>query len=206
MISYKHKFLIIMPPKTGSVSISNSFKKYCNIDFYIEQEEDNFDFIDIGIPTKNSPYRYAKHHQLKNYKDVVQLDRYFKIGCIRNPYARVVSFWKWQNKIRKLQGAPSSIRFYDWLKKFQHNHWPTQTYLDYFSIDNKTYNMDYYIKLEDIENNLNFLFKKFDLKKPDLYKSNTSKAYDYRFYYNNKSRDIVEELFRKDIDYFNYQF
>lgn len=205
MISHKHKFILITPPKTGSVSCSNFFMKFCDISEVIAQEGDNFEYIDEAPPNPDYKYIESKHHTLQNYANIVDLSQYTIIGTIRNPYDRCVSFWRWSNKQKKRMWL-EGLRFTWWLRRLQVAHWARQSLIDYYTVDNKI-NVDFFIDVntinQDIEKVCNYLNLPFS-EVPHLNKTKYRKH--YRKYYSKTSKRLVDSMFLKDIQYFNYKF
>ena len=102
MISTTHKFILILPPKTGSVSISDALLPYANIGNVIPQRQENgivecFDYSDpFASASKHTPlvvmYNNWDEDRFGKWDD------YIKIGSIRNPWDRIISWWKWKNQ------------------------------------------------------------------------------------------------------------
>ena len=92
MISVKNKFIIITPPKTGSVSITTFMMKYINVSNIIQQRSECFDYSDHFSKTSkhtsiDEMYKKWDENILGNFND------YQKFGTIRNPWDRLVSWW-----------------------------------------------------------------------------------------------------------------
>ncbi len=62
------------------------------------------------------------------------------------------------------------------------------------------------IKFENLQKDFNEICKKLLIKPYNLPKRRTSKHKDYRDYYNERSKKIVERIYQKDIEMFNYDF
>ena len=69
-------------------------------------------------------------------------------------------------------------------------------------IDNK---IDIVIKIEELKNKIYKLEDLFNCK-IDLPVTNTSQRRDYKFYYNDNTKKIVENFFKADLEKFNYKF
>lgn len=121
MISIKHNFIFIHPPKTGGNTIHNILKDYYDpiittkiinnivgpkqgVDFAIKQQIANNRLAKYA-PNKHWPYSQA----LENYRNVTfqeshlnseseRLEDLKLISTIRNPYERIVSFYSFRNK------------------------------------------------------------------------------------------------------------
>jgi hypothetical protein len=203
MISHDKKFILITPPKTGSVTLSSFFLPYSDIKEIIQQKDDNFDFIDEGLIDPEFKYTYSKHNKISAYSHINNFDEYYKIGCIRNPYDRVVSFWRWSCKVSFLNRIIYGLSLWWWLRSLKKNDWAKQTYFDYFSLNNNLI-MDDYIHLESITEDLTRICTKLDIpyKKPPH--SNTTKRKCWQKYHNKRSINITNEIFNSDFEEFGY--
>jgi hypothetical protein len=67
--------------------------------------------------------------------------------------------------------------------------------------------VDYIGKFENLENDINIIFNNFGINETiKLPHYNKTKHKNYRKYYNNKTKKIIEEIYKDDIKYFNYTF
>ena len=62
------------------------------------------------------------------------------------------------------------------------------------------------IKLENINHDIQLLKDKFNIKQELPYLNTSSRNKDYREYYNDNTKQIVENKFKKDINTFGYKF
>lgn len=203
MISHSKKFILISPPKTGSVTLSHFFIKYADYSEIIQQEENNFEYLDIGVRDPDCKYQQSKHNKLSAYQDVVDLNDYYKIGCIRNPYDRMISFWKWSCKVSWKNKIFYSWSFPRWLRILKKCPWAKQTYCDYFFVNNSM-KMNDFIRIEHINEDLKRICAKLDIpyKEPTI--TNNTKRKPGKNYLNKKSIKLINEIFLEDFEQFNY--
>jgi len=223
MISIKNKFIIITPPKTGSVSIVTSMMEYIEVYRKVLQHghsetfpthSDCFDYTDpFSTMSKHTSINemYKRWNKYKNIhssinevhkrwnkrvKKLGDFNDYQKFGTVRNPWDRVVSWWKF----RKIEGEtllgflndPSTYTSRDMLQ-------------DHFSIDNKIV-INSYIRFENIQKDYNRVCNQIGVPTKELLHMNKSKHKHYTEYYNNETREIVAQRYKKDIEYFGYKF
>jgi hypothetical protein len=203
MISHDKKFILIAPPKTASVSICSFFLPFANVNEIIHQTDDNFDFVDEGLIDCNFKYKYSKHNKVSAYSHINNFDEYYKIGCIRNPYDRVVSFWRWSCKVSFLNRIIYGLSLWWWLTRLKTNDWAKQTYFDYFSLNDNLI-MNDYISIESINEDLNRICNKLDIKfsKPNILNQTNRKHWSH--YHTPKTIKLTNELFKSDFKYFQY--
>ena len=90
MISHKHKFIFVHIPKTGGTSIESLFIRNAHI--------------------KDVP---GKHHMVRNL-DGELLKKYFAFTFVRNPWDRMVSYYKFRIK-RSLSMFNHGESFQEWI-------------------------------------------------------------------------------------------
>jgi|TARA_R110000824_G_scaffold223967_2_gene411644 hypothetical protein len=190
MISHTHKFIIITPPKTGSVSITSSLLKYGDYTKTVRdrRKKDCFDYNDeFGRESKHTPIR--KMHRLWDQDKHGQFNDYYKIGTVRNPWERVVSRHSWSR----------GDNFLFCVRKL------TKPCCNYFSLNNNII-VNNYIRFESIQQDFDIMCDKIGLPRETLPHRNKTKHKHYTEFYNDETRQIVAERFAKDIEHFGYKF
>ena len=198
MIDDKHKFIFIHIPKTGGTSIELTFKKRI----------------------KGS----HKHLTLFDYENELksEIEKYFIFSVIRNPWDKLVSYWKYR------QGKPHAPvdgklnEFDKWLKfisSLDLNNLNGKTArgnipdfrmgldLQFNSLLNKKNEINVnLIRFENFQEDFNTICDKIGIPKLQLPHKNKSKHKHYTEYYDDETRSIVAEKYAKDIEYFGYEF
>ena len=147
------------------------------------------------------------HYHSQRYKD------YFKFAFIRNPWDRLVSCWtnkvirynyfKFSNEMRgKYQNFNNFVGYVEKLNVHScDQHIRMQSSL----IDLNS--IDYIGRFEKFEYDLRQIFQILGLRVNNIEKINESiNRRSYREYYDDQLRDRVENVFKKDIQIFNYKF
>jgi hypothetical protein len=125
MISHSHRFILITPPKTGSTSIAKCLENYIEIyevepkgplgDFgytekpggvlmskhkkkKIREYFDDYNRETVGIPNPGSKIVAGTYGCTLINRSLRVYPTYAKYGLIRNPYERMVSWWKFGSK------------------------------------------------------------------------------------------------------------
>jgi len=202
MISHKYKCIFIHIPRTAGTAIE---KWICGEDWwYVEKE--------------------TKHLLASQAKKIYQpyWDRYFKFSFVRNPWDRMVSCLGAYEGYFKIAhdsffdiggykqefGYPVTIENdYRFSKRSDVLREKHQEYCVYLNILDEE--MDFIGKFESLGKDIQYIKKKLKIEMdfPLKVKAGASKrSKNYQEYYNEQSKKDVEDLFRKDIKKFGYQF
>jgi len=194
-ISHSHKLIFIHIPKNAGTSITTHFK-----------------MEDIGHHLWQ--YYYQKY---KNY-----WGNYKKISISRNPWDRVVSCYEYAKLLNSywhsVNGKSKEGKHLDYellknksfeeciniLKEnphqLKHQGWRNQHHY-IFNGNNSV--IDNIIKIENLNKELSILLDK-SIEVPRINMSNNK---NYKSYYKNKEMiEVVRDLYKKDIEFFNYEF
>ena len=201
MISDKYKCIYIHIPKTGGSSVEIALDKPQN----------------CWDRQNNVWKQHCSIHQLRDIYNVA-IDKYYKFTVVRNPWSRAVSDHAWFTK--------ETSNFYNLLKqatlkdylqctggyeKVAHLDNPTgrgdhfYTQHSYIMIDGKC-TMDYIIRFENFQQDFNKVCDKIGISRQQLPHKNKTKHKHYTEYYDDETRQIVAEIYAKDIEYFGYEF
>lgn len=157
-------------------------------------------------------------------------DEYYKAAFVRNPWDRLVSWYfmitdkgntTWYkrltgigkyNKLRQyvldntssfeefIYKCTDTIEDSDGKKSFLYNQ------LDYVSDRDGNVIVDFVGKFENLLEDTSAVFERLGIEGASLPHKNSSQHRNYRDYYNDKMRDLVAERYRRDIEYFSYDF
>ena len=212
-ISHKHKVIFIHIPKTAGLSVVRA--------------------LDIPHPTENpahKPYFSARltreekeeygleHHvwwihlfssELKTYIPDDVFREYFKFAIVRNPWDRAVSYYiKHVSVDEAFENKDSFERWllsYEFLNKIT----PLVEVLIpqklYITDEKGDLLVDFVGRFENLEEDWKKICRKAGIRAA-LPRINTSSHKHYSFYYNRKTRRVIEDSFRDDIEMFGYTF
>lgn len=197
MISDSKKFIFIHIPKTGGTSINSALKSFCE---YPPEFSPGVHNIDI-------PVNYRKHTKISEMTNI-DFDQYFKFCTLRNPWDRILSlyFHRIQRVINCIDKNEKD--FNSWMKNiffrrdYSEIYWFNQ--LDYISVDGKN-KMDFMIRFDKINHDWIDVCTKLNIKVelPHLYNTTHKSYHDY---YNNESIDIINQLYHRDIETFQFSY
>jgi len=194
MINHKHKFIFVHIPKTGGTSIQYLFTKNNNV-----------------TKKENKKHFTSNDYQREN---VNEWNSYFKFSFVRNPFDFLVSYYIFRMKMingelgrteRFMSKKYKNSNFKSWVCNNFFNDPRVMTYFDFLSINEKI-ELDYIGKFENFQEDFNIICDKIGIPQQQLPHINKSKHKHYTEHYDDETRELVAEKYKKDIEYFGYEF
>ena len=236
IVSFKYKFIFVKPYKAAGSSIESYLHQYLTDKDILASTEDhkgincwgNFDYKGLDYYfgeeylKKKIEYKlkYFAHmpiwlikERLKQLSDKISYDifkNFYKFGIIRNPFDTIVSHYYWKNSINNKNSKP--ITFQEILKEIESNKYPNFGLLNLNKLMDKNFEeilCDKIIKYEDLNQELSFVFNKLGIPfdgKLKIFKKKSNRNKDYKKFFDKNARRMVEEIYWKDIEMFNYSF
>jgi len=213
LVSHKYKFIFFKTKKSAGTSLRTFLQPYCfpTLDFERSKPASDEFIGESGIVAQDyhplNDKKWKPHmpaSQVKKYLSDDVWNDYLKFTVIRNSYAKVVSLYCWYHLHENIPDISFPEYVKDRVKK---------------SVDWNVYTLadkpccDFYIKYSNLYKDVEEVCKKLDLpeidfsrfphchKREDEYKSDL-----YRSYYDEESKDIVYNVYKKEIDFFNFGF
>lgn len=165
-------------------------------------------------------YEFRRMQFAKNFLfPEPEFSRLFKFAIVRNPYSRAVSAWKyltrrWNwSRPRQMLSHYSFAHFLDRLPEFwddftKWRHVATHTAPIWPDItdENGSVLLDYIGRVETLESDYIQICERIGISLQKLPINNKQKDYNYKKYYNRKSRYLVEKYYWEDINELKYDF
>ena len=171
------------------------------------------------------------HHMgiddVKKYYSNLDIDKYYKFAFVRNPWDRFLSLYydmyfarngnKKVMNYSKLEKKYKTIffrtkNFKDFARSFQDSEWINETHFkpqfNYLSINGELC-MDFIGKIENLKNDWSIIKKDIGFNYlPDIGHNRKSKLNkgNYKEHYDSETYEIVSRIYKKDIDFFGYDF
>ena len=202
--------------------INKVFKKiHRNYYWYVKERYfQNYIFIHINKTggtsiekALNLPLQHRSALDKKNYLGEEIWSKKFSFAFVRNPWDKVVSHFTYRLNTNQIKMDSEQIEFKKWVrlsyleknKKYYDNPKMFMPQMDWISDENGKVLVNFIGRFENIESDFNEVCSKLNITAslPHLKKSN---RVDYKEYYNIETAEIIGELFKKDIEYFNYRF
>ena len=131
-----------------------------------------------------------------------------KFACVRNPWAKFFSHFKFKKKHGLLKGKKADLSFNQWGKLVlqREDLKMVRSQCDWIRTTKGQSQLDLIIRFESLEEGVQSLSEKLeiDIKIPHLLKSTYNVS--YRDAYDQDLKDLVGEKYREDIETFGYMF
>ncbi|MDA7604994.1 sulfotransferase family protein [Candidatus Pelagibacter sp.] len=225
MISHKYKCIFIHIPKCAGTSIEKALGHFNGHSGRSGQDHRTIRMIEQpwfnissikSLSNIEELFRKIKHKTIyktnsKNHISVTssEFKKYFKFSVVRNPYARVYSWFR--NVIRddfhlKHYGISKDIEFYDYLSRFLVNTYMIRQQVYWLKNFEGKIKLDYIGKFEEIDTVFKYISKSLAIDNIHFPHEKKSEHIDYRDVYDHKSIDLVTKYYKDDLTFFNYSF
>lgn len=183
------KIIFIHIPKTAGTSIGRALR----------------------LPPPHRSFGIRKHVTADMAHDIAGNEVWessLKFACVRNPWAKFFSHFKFKKKHGLLKGKKADLSFNEWGKLVlqREDLKMVRSQSDWIRTTRGQSELDLIIRFESLEEGVQILSEKLqiDLKIPHLLKSTYNVT--YRDAYERDLRDLVSEKYREDIERFGYMF
>ena len=233
IISFKYKFIFVKTYKTAGSSIETYLYNFLNDKDIIAQTKDykgincwgDFNSENLIEYFGETFYKKIKHkmkffahmpiwlveERLKSLSKKINYDifnKFYKFAVIRNPFDLVVSDYYWRKKSKILKEKS----FDNIIKELESNTLQGYSMLNLNKLMDK--NLDNIlcnkiIKYENLNEELSDVFKKLGIPfsgKLEIFKKQSNRDKDYKKFYDDSSKKLIEEIFWKEMETFNYKF
>lgn len=212
MISHKHRCIFIHIAKCAGTSVENAFGYYINTPGALE--------AGLGWDKNHKLYRqHATPQQLLDFGLVKKehWDSYYKFIIYRNSWSKLLSDFFWVSQANKTNDSFENFLYkagnYKRIlnDRSQSDFCGDHLYLqkEYFFLDGKPIKYDASINFDELNTGLDKVISDLKLN-PKFFniKNNVSlyKHKHYSFFYDLRSKNLVQELYGEDIDYFRFKF
>ena len=229
IISHTHKFIFIKSLKTAGTSIEAALSNQCSgndvvipINDFGHNRDVDGRFVHRSMNADEFYRKIGQHVDaptIKARESSETWNDYFKFSIARNPWDRALSYFFWDRrrdptlKPRKRFYHHLGISFneFEIIKKQFYRFIQGGTLENndrFYSIDNDLC-VDYVIRYENLEGDFQQVCKLIGIPPMSLPRLKTGireQGRHYTEYYDDASRDLVAELHKNDLRFFNYAF
>lgn len=187
IISHTYKFIFIQPKKTGTSAIVHG----------------------LTNNLKSTDFIYAaskRHDDLINFSlDPKILKEYYIFSCRRNPWARLLSYYYWARYYSPQHKLAKELEFLPWLERFHVKKnlevcWKQTCDRDGNQLASKI------CEIENLQEDFDEVCDSIGIPRTPLPYVNVTDHEHYSTYYNERSKNITEKIYKLDIEKFGYKF
>lgn len=191
-------FCFIAVPKTGTTSIERFLINHL--------DENDIDYFRGQAPNTTPDNINGKHVQLKGIHKAFPDSNIRKIGFVRNPWGKVVSWFNYLKiNTQSIYSINKDLSFEEFV--IQAPKFVFTNSFDFLTLDNQTVEVDFLGKYESLEQDFKSLCSFINIQWSPLLKLNCSNSnIDYREVHTNKTKELIAQRFRMDIEFFKYKF
>ena len=217
MICHKYKCIFVHIPKTAGQSIEHVFLNLLGLSW--EEREPlllkfNYD-KNLGPP--RLAHLKAQEYLKYNYISQSMFDSYYKFSFVRNPWSRIVSFYNYR-RYYQLFSFKHFVTKRLKNKILEKDYWFIGPQYEFIMNHNGDIVVDYIGRFENLQNDFNVICNALGLKDAKLPHVNKAREASfmqkflkkskihYSEYYDEETKEIVENAYKKDIQIFNYSF
>ena len=191
IVNHDRKVIFVSVPKTASTSINIAF--------------------DIHAHSSPKIHHSSIKEILENHPEC---SSYFKFGFVRNPWDRMVSCYL--NGVQDLshrdewsKGLLEYENFCDFVCHFERSIWKDWIHflpLSHFLKIDGEIAVDVIGRFENLVEDFGSIKSKIGLTKGLAHSRKSKRENNYKEYYNDHTRDIIENFYKEDIETFGYEF
>ena len=212
LVNWREGYLFVHVPKTGGTSITQLLKHDCDRAWLpLRQVCYLFDNADHTLPEATFPVvGYPYHIKAKDMRRLWGAEKYdslFSFAFVRNPWDMVVSEYfyiqrKWDHPLKKTVRKIATLPDYvQWkLDNGYHNQQSGWLYDDQGNLLVKQVG-----KFETYEDDANVILKKIG-RTETVPHANATKKKPFTTYYDDKSAELVAEMYADDVTNFGYSW
>ena len=206
LISDKNKFIFVHIRKSAGTSIRKIIEPLC-----IRRSKDFLTKIKSQCRLEKDYHKFyfRAHGEIMVVKEIMPpeiFDSYFKFSFVRNPWARLVSEYEYirREKTHGRHGKVIKMDFKNYIK-YQAKRFDAHQ-INMLADRKGALLMDFIGKLENLNDDWHHVCKQIDIPFSPLPHENRTKKKDFRSYYSDNEKSMVENLWKRDIETFGYRF
>lgn len=185
-------------------------------------KKNNFIFIHIPKTAGSSIYRSLglENVQHMSQEDIIQKQcknlnhkKMFKFAFTRNPWDRFLSlyFYMFEGPVWCKEKVPNIINFSTFVKLYYNDYQLSghRVWTAHFRPQIEWVNLksiDFIGKFENLQEDFDTVCDNINITRKKLLHQNKTNHKHYSEYYNKKTRDMIAEKYKKDIQHFGYEF
>ena len=198
MVSEEFDSIFIHVPKCAGTSINAFLKSNGFTMKSLHQEKDGSSDNETGR------YKIGAARRLKRAYSEREWSGYFKFAFVRNPWDRMVSCWR--NRGKKYSELKDFVFAYPFEDNARDTVWHSMPQCVHVCDDDGEPIIDHIARFEHLQEDLEAICDIIGIEPKELPHRNRTERKPYQEYYDQETIDRVAEIYKKDIEMFNYNY
>ena len=206
IVSHRHKFIFVAVPKTGTHSVRQALREQLGPDD-IEQVglfvNKRFPFAELA----KIQHGHLSLQQIRPFLGEQAFADFFKFAFVRNPFDRFVSYCAFMTRDGDaFQREPRQVMRHILFTVRPLHHVLFRPQHELVVDDAGKLLADAVGRVEDMQDSYDRICARIGIPSAALGQVNSSRRGGYRDYYDQQLIDGVSELYRRDLELFDYRF
>jgi hypothetical protein len=203
-LSYSHRFIFVHVYRTGGQSVSHALRPYSYAPSRLARVPFMRRQIDI---LREHYYGHIKAHELRAALAPEVFDTFFKFSFVRNPWDWHVSIYQFivQRPEHPQHSFISAMRGFEDYLDWRINRQPPELQKEFVLGESGELLVDFVGRHEALERDFTTVCGHLGIE-ASLPHRNRSEHLDFREYYTARTRELVAETYKEDIELFGYEF
>ena len=190
ILSHKHRFIFVAIGKTGTTSIESYLRT-------------------LPIVKNRAPKHFSLQEIINSYENVCD---YLKFAFARNPFDRAVSmYFQWKKPHSEYKDKYGTRKMlFDLANKYSFKKFIANTGAFHFNghhmVEKINYEIDFIGRFEKLQEDFNQACDIIGISRCKLPHLNKTTRKHYTEYYDDEARQIVAEIFTKDLEVVGYEY
>jgi|ETNvirnome_2_300_1030623.scaffolds.fasta_scaffold02220_3 hypothetical protein len=198
MISHKNKFIFIHIPKTGGTSVERALLENEGIKWPTKHPGPLDALPDEICREYMLRFNSMQHYPLGKFEATLQ-KKYYAFTFVRNPWDNVASEYHYSSTLGL--NKCSFEKYVEYLDRVHRYEFHLKPQIEFINE-----NINFVGRFENLQEDFDKACTAIGVPSRKLSCENTSIHKPYWEYYNEDTKRIVEEKYKKDIEYFGYNF
>jgi len=209
IVSQGRKYIFVHIPKTGGTALSLSLEARAKADDILIGDTPKAVKRRAKVKAWATDRKLRKHSTLADLHGLVDVDDFFVVTLVRNPWDRLVSYYFWLRDQSFDHRAVELAKTHDFSGFLNHPETlmtlNAESYSGYVSMPGSVVS-PHYIRLEHLANDITPFEVHVGFKLDIPHVNRSDRAADYRGYFSNEDAALVGRLYGDDAQRFGYQF
>lgn len=206
IISHRHRYIFVAIPKTGTHSVRQALREHLaeddleQVGLFVEKRFPFAEFADIR-------HGHLSLQQIRPCLEPAEFDEFLKFAFVRNPFDRFVSYCAFMTRANgAFAKDPQAVMRHVLFNKRPLDHILFRPQHELLVDAQGQLLSDMVGRVEEMQASYDAICARIGIPTKHLERINSSKHGNYRDYYDEALKEGVADLYRRDLELFDYTF